>query len=193
MAVICAPVLEVANRRPAGRAQKGLTASPGVTYYFVITLKQAVMRPVVKQDSCRAGDTLESLQLPMANLHVPIVSALRRSLAPALLLMIPAAAAFAQDNNNPAAGIAGCAACSFGLAIPIVILALDVLLLVWVARDAKARGLDNGILWMLLVFFTSFVGLIIYLLARPQGNLVECPNCHNKKLQAAVRCPHCGV
>jgi hypothetical protein len=138
-----------------------------------------------------AGDALESLQLQMANLEIPIASALRRLLAPALLLIIPAAA-FAQ-RDNPAAGIAGCAACSFGLAIPIVILILDVLLLVWVARDAKARGLDNGILWMLLVFFTSFVGLIIYLLARPQGNLVECPNCHNKKLQAAVRCPHCGV
>lgn len=128
----------------------------------------------------------------MANLHVAIVSALRRSLAPALLLLIPAGA-FAQRNPDPAAGIAGCAACSFGLAIPIIILVLDILLLVWVARDAKARGLDNGILWMLLVFFTSFVGLIVYLLARPQGNLIECPNCHNKKLQAAVRCPHCGV
>lgn len=129
----------------------------------------------------------------MPNLHVPIASALRRFLAPALLLLIPAGAAFAQNRNGDPAGILGCAACSFGLAIPIVILVLDVLLLVWVARDAKARGLDNGILWMLLVFFTSFVGLVIYLLARPQGNLIECPNCHNKKLQAAVRCPHCGV
>ena len=66
-------------------------------------------------------------------------------------------------------------------------------MLVWVARDAKARGMDNAILWVLLVFFTSIIGLIIYILSRPQGNLVPCPNCGNQKLQALVRCPHCGI
>lgn|ERR1035438_3202737 len=106
---------------------------------------------------------------------------------------LTAATAFAQNASDTASSVAACGLCGTFLFIPIVVIVLDVLLLVWVARDAKARGLDNGILWMLLVFFTSFVGLIIYLLARPQGNLIECPNCHNNRLQAAVRCPHCGA
>jgi hypothetical protein len=103
------------------------------------------------------------------------------------------ATALAQNASDAASSVAACGLCGTFLFLPIVVVVLDILLLIWVARDAKARGLDNGILWMLLVFFTSFVGLIIYLLARPQGDLIECPNCHNKRLQAAVRCPHCGA
>ncbi|MFP5229346.1 MAG: bL32 family ribosomal protein [Acidobacteriota bacterium] len=103
-----------------------------------------------------------------------------------------ASSAFAQ--NDDAAAAAGCGLCgSFFLLIFVAILALNIAILVWVARDAKARGLDNGILWMLLVLFTGIVGLIVYLLARPQGNLVVCPNCGNKRLQAAVKCPSCGA
>jgi disulfide bond formation protein DsbB len=79
------------------------------------------------------------------------------------------------------------------LFIPIVLFALNIALLVWVARDAKARGMDSSVIWMLLVFFTSFVGLIIYLFSRPQGNLAPCPNCGNNRLQMLVRCPHCGI
>jgi uncharacterized Zn-finger protein len=53
--------------------------------------------------------------------------------------------------------------------------------------------MDSAVLWMLLVFFTNLIGLIVYLLVRPQGNLVVCPNCGNKRLQTSVRCPHCGA
>lgn len=95
-------------------------------------------------------------------------------------------------NLFAASTLAGCGCCSTFIAIPIILFALNVALLVWVARDAKARGMDSSVLWMLLVLVTSFIGLIIYLLSRPQGNLIPCPNCNNKKLQAAVRCPHCG-
>lgn len=83
--------------------------------------------------------------------------------------------------------------CGTFLAIPIVFIALNIALLVWVARDAKARGMDNAVLWMLLVFFTSIIGLIIYILSRPQGDVVPCSNCNNKRLQASVKCPHCGI
>ena len=101
--------------------------------------------------------------------------------------------ALAQNDGSAAASVAGCGICgSFFIFIFLGIVALNIAILVWVARDAKARGLDNAVLWMLLVFFTGFIGLIIYILARPQGPLIECPNCHNKRLQAAVRCPHCG-
>lgn len=82
--------------------------------------------------------------------------------------------------------------CGGLLFLLVVAIALNVAMLVWVARDAKSRGMDGAVLWMVLVFFTSFIGLIIYLFARPQGNVVVCPNCKNKKLEAAAKCPHCG-
>jgi hypothetical protein len=82
--------------------------------------------------------------------------------------------------------------CSTFLAVPIVILVLNIALLVWVARDAKARGMDSAVLWMILVMFTSVIGLLIYIFSRPQGNLIRCANCGNNRLQASVKCPHCG-
>jgi hypothetical protein len=74
------------------------------------------------------------------------------------------------------------------LAIPV----LHIALLVWVARDARARGMDGAALWMILVLFTGVIGLIIYVFSRPQGNLVRCPRCGNRKLEASARCPTCG-
>jgi hypothetical protein len=113
-------------------------------------------------------------------------------LATAAAFIFSSMAALAQNNSDAASTLAGCGCCSTFIAIPIVFLALDIAMLVWVARDAKARGMDSAVLWMLLVLFTSVVGLVIYILSRPQGNLVPCSNCNNNKLQAAVRCPHCG-
>jgi hypothetical protein len=105
--------------------------------------------------------------------------------------------AFLQGQSNDASGAAGCAACSGCGGVLILIwlslIALQIALLVWVARDAKARGMDSAILWMLLVLFFPLLGIVIYLFARPQGNMIQCPNCGNKRLQASVKCPHCGV
>jgi hypothetical protein len=119
----------------------------------------------------------------------------RMRLALVALLCSSPLAAFAQMNDGTGAlsNLAGCGCCGSFVAIPIVIVVINIAMLVWVARDAKARGMDNAILWVLLVFFTSIIGLIIYILSRPQGNLVPCPNCGNQKLQASVRCPHCGI
>ena len=98
------------------------------------------------------------------------------------------------DPSNDAAGALGCLACSGGLLfIPIGFLVLHIVLLIWVAKDAKARGMDNAVLWMIVVFFIGLIGLIIYLFSRPTGNLVVCANCSNKRLQASVKCPHCGA
>ena len=92
--------------------------------------------------------------------------------------------------------VAACGGCGGCLGLMLVclvaIVALDIALLVWVARDAKARGMDSAVLWMLLVMFASLFGLLIYLFSRPQGNLLQCPTCGNKRLQASARCPHCG-
>ncbi len=94
------------------------------------------------------------------------------------------------------AGLGGCGVCGGGMvmliAIPITIFVVNIALLVWVARDAKARGMDSAVLWMVLVMFTSVIGLLIYTFSRPQGNLVQCQHCNNKRLQASAKCPHCG-
>jgi FtsH-binding integral membrane protein len=91
---------------------------------------------------------------------------------------------------------AGCGVCGGSLLvmilIPVVIIALNIALLVWVARDAKARSMDNAVMWMILVMFTSVLGLLIYVFSRPQGNLVKCQSCGNNRLQASAKCPHCG-
>lgn len=101
--------------------------------------------------------------------------------------------AWAQQEVSEEEAAAACAACGgFFFFIIIAAIAINIAILVWVARDAKARGMDSGVLWMLLVFFTGLLGLVIYILARPQGTVIQCPHCHNKRLQASAKCPHCG-
>jgi hypothetical protein len=63
----------------------------------------------------------------------------------------------------------------------------------WVARDAKARCMDNGHTWVGLVRILNLVGLWLYLFARPEGELVPCASCGNRRLASRLKCPHCGV
>jgi uncharacterized membrane protein YhaH (DUF805 family) len=107
-------------------------------------------------------------------------------------------AAYLQ-TRPPGADAGACAACGTcgagmgGMAfVAIAVFVLNIALLVWVARDAKSRGMDGAVLWMALVMLTSVVGLGIYLMARPQGPLVQCQSCKNHRLQASAKCPHCG-
>ena len=112
-----------------------------------------------------------------------------------LITNTPLSSAWAQ-MQNPGEGAAGCAACGalggFMILIPLGILALNIALLVWVAKDAKARGMDTPVLWMIVVMATSLVGLIIYLLSRPKGDLIQCPKCGGRRLSTSAKCPHCG-
>jgi hypothetical protein len=85
-----------------------------------------------------------------------------------------------------------CAACGGGfLVFALVMFVVHIILLVWVARDAKARG-AGGLGWMILVLFFGVIGLLIYIFARPQGETTTCSHCQNKKLAAMAKCPHCG-
>ncbi len=112
------------------------------------------------------------------------------------LFLMPHLALAQGGRRSSAEDLAACAACgSCGTAvivIPIIYFALNIALLVWVARDAKSRSMDSAVLWMLLVMFTSIIGLLIYILSRPQGELMQCPHCNNKRLTASAKCPHCG-
>jgi hypothetical protein len=113
-----------------------------------------------------------------------------------LILWSPVLAQRTQRAGEEAGACASCGLCGGSLfvmvLVPIAIFALNIALLVWVARDAKARGMDSAVIWMVLVMFTSVIGLIIYILSRPQGNVIRCPSCGNNRLQASAKCPHCG-
>lgn len=110
-------------------------------------------------------------------------------------LPIISGVALAQRSGD-ASGAQACAACGTcgggTILFLVLIIALHIALLVWVARDAKSRGMDSSALWMILVMVTGLIGLIIYVFSRPQGNLVQCQQCNNKRLQVSAKCPHCG-
>ena len=112
-----------------------------------------------------------------------------------LVANLPLSLTWAQ-LETPGQRAAGCAACGalggIMILIPLAILALNIALLVWVAKDAKSRGMDTPVLWMIVVILTSVVGLIVYLLSRPKGDLVPCPKCNGRRLSTLAKCPHCG-
>ena len=108
--------------------------------------------------------------------------------------------AFAQNNGGDAAG----AACSllacggFGIfyllilavsiAIPVVII---VVIVKFIRKDAVSRGMPNAdsIKWLGLL---GVLGLVIYLLQRPQVMVLPCPHCGQSRMQGLPTCPHCG-
>jgi uncharacterized membrane protein YhaH (DUF805 family) len=124
---------------------------------------------------------------------------LKQLLAASIVVLLELTSVMAQSQGGPeeaCGSAAGCGACGgLGLiviVVPLGIIILNIALLIWVARDAKSRGMDSAVIWMILVMFTGVLGLIIYLFSRPQGDLTQCPSCNNKRLQASARCPHCG-
>jgi uncharacterized membrane protein YhaH (DUF805 family) len=102
------------------------------------------------------------------------------------------ATALLRDSDD-VAGIAACAGCwgIFFLGI-LLTFVLQVALLVWVARDAKARGMDAAVVWMIFVFLVPVIGLLVYVFSRPEGVIVKCEQCHNSRLQTLSACPYCG-
>jgi len=120
-------------------------------------------------------------------MHTVLVSVVANAFAvaqPASFLLL--------QRNDDASPFVACGCLGFFGLIMVGIIALNIALLIWVARDAKSRGMDNAVVWMILVMLTGIIGLIIYLFTRPQGNLVPCPQCGNKRLQVSAKCPHCG-
>ena len=111
------------------------------------------------------------------------------------VLLDPQARAAAPKTIAFVAASAGVSVGTAGLVglvcvTPLVIFLLNIALLIWVARDARARGVD-GALWVCLVLFTGPLGLVIYLAQRPAGLLSLCDSCNNWMLDSARRCPHC--
>ncbi len=44
---------------------------------------------------------------------------------------------------------------------------ISILLAYWAYKDAKSRNMDSPALWAIIVFFLGLIGLIIYLIVRP--------------------------
>jgi len=63
----------------------------------------------------------------------------------------------------------------------------------WVARDARKRGVENPMLWVVFVLLTWFVGLVVYLMLRPQEPVyLECEGCGKSVKYEFAACPYCG-
>jgi hypothetical protein len=89
-----------------------------------------------------------------------------------------------------AAGALAYAACIMVLGL--AYLALLILVAAWVARDAYARG-HEGAVWAVSFLVLQWAVLVVYLLARRQGELILCDTCGGKHLTYARRCPHCNA
>ena len=117
-----------------------------------------------------------------------------------LALASAATGAYAQTSRDGDAG-AACGALGCGvfaivyILILLVMLAAAVGLIVfivkWIKRDATVRGMPNAdtIKWFGLL---GLLGLLIYVLQRPQGNVLPCPSCGQQRMQGLPVCPHCG-
>lgn len=122
---------------------------------------------------------------------------MKRLLSSVLLLLTCAigSTALAQSNGGDACGVLACGAggiiylliIAVCCAIPIVII---VVCIKFIGKDARARGMANAdsIKWLGLL---GVLGLVIYLLQRPDVVLVTCPGC-GKPRATGQPCPHCG-
>lgn len=96
------------------------------------------------------------------------------------------------QHAGEAAGM-GIACCIISVIGALAGIAVTVFMLVFVYKDAKARGDANAVLWLVLVFFLGLIGFVVYIVARPKGDLAPCANCKNKMMTTLVKCPHCGT
>jgi len=64
----------------------------------------------------------------------------------------------------------------------------------WVFYDADRRGLGRPVLWALLALLAPLVGLVTYLLIRPETQTpIGCDGCGRKVRSDYVACPFCGT
>jgi hypothetical protein len=124
-----------------------------------------------------------------------------------MILSLSASAVIAQDPYNwdsefQDAQWAWLGLTGFLCVIPILWLIIAVLIGIWVYRDAEKRG-SSGILWLIIVFVTGIIGLIIWLIVRPPvggkktspaqaASDRRCPECGRAIPEDAKVCPYCG-
>src|SRR5262245_6037630 len=65
-------------------------------------------------------------------------------------------------------------------------------LMLWTARDTRARGVERWAWVPVFIPLTGGLFFFVYLLSRPQGPLTPCSRCGGERLLFARACPHCG-
>ena len=73
-----------------------------------------------------------------------------------------------DDDWMAGMGFAMCLALTGGLFV------LQIVIAVWVYRDAEERG-ENAVIWLLIVLVGGIIGLIVYLVVRKDARLGEIP------------------
>ena len=73
----------------------------------------------------------------------------------------------------------------------LIVVVVHVLILVWVVRDAKNRGLEAPV-WAIVVLISGLLGLIVYASCRTPGPPVRCSNCGQRRLTYLKHCPNRG-
>ena len=69
---------------------------------------------------------------------------------------------------------------------------LWILLPTWVYVDGTERGVRRAWLFAFLTVISSLVGLVVYLISRPEdGKSLVCPAC-GREVNGGAFCPHCG-
>jgi hypothetical protein len=69
---------------------------------------------------------------------------------------------------------------------------LWILLPTWVYVDGTERGVRRARLFAFLTVISSLVGLVVYLISRPEdGKTLVCPGC-GREVNGGAFCPHCG-
>jgi hypothetical protein len=79
-----------------------------------------------------------------------------------------------------------------GAAAALAFVFLWILLPTWVYVDARERGVRRAPLFAFLTVISSLVGLVVYLISRPDdGKALTCPGCA-REVNGGAFCPHCG-
>ena len=69
---------------------------------------------------------------------------------------------------------------------------LWILLPTWVYVDGTERGVPRARLFAFLTVISSLIGLVVYLISRPEGGkALVCPGC-GREVNGGSFCPHCG-
>lgn len=80
----------------------------------------------------------------------------------------------------------------FIVIIMAVLLTIPVVIGVYVYRDAKSRNMNAPLWTVIAILAPTFIGLIIYLLARNEHEVFSCPQCGGTIQESFAVCPRCG-
>lgn len=64
---------------------------------------------------------------------------------------------------------------------------------IFVLADSQERRLSRPVLWATFTLFTNVFGLVVYLLIRPDQQVIQhCKNCGGSVEEKFANCPWCG-